>query len=190
MPIGDVSRWVSQFVNKFLRGTPNDIIQYDAEGYPQKVAPGWTSVFKTSDQSKNNDDALAADSALQFAMASGHTYVICGEAYYTCTANSDFKFSITGGQGSGSVKMAYLQHTSAAGTDNTYEYHLAVAASATYVASTTIAPATHTSGRLWFTVIITTTGDGTFGFNWAQETSHADSTTVKAGSYIEYKAVN
>lgn len=150
----------------------------------------WNSIWKTSEQTKNNDNALAADSELQFSMSANKDYIIKGEIFYRCTANSDFKFSITGGQGTGYLELGFEGHVHSSGTDNVSEYHVAPSASATYVASTAIAPTSHTSGYVRFTITVRTTGAGTFRFNWAQNTSHNDTTAVRAGSYLMYKQVN
>lgn len=146
---------------------------------------GWTTVFKQADQSKASDTVLAADTELLFSMAADTRYTFEAQIYvFSANATPDFKFRHSGPAAPAFVSISRNTRVIGSGVftsgfDDAY--------SAADV--TMISPATG-SGMvfLWGTILNGPTA-GPFNFQWAQNTSDVNITTVKAGSFIRWSKV-
>lgn len=170
---------------EFLKRVGNNIVSAAVSG-----SAAWTTIFKTADQSKTSDAVLAADNTLQFAMTINKTYIIRGHVFFDTAATPDFKFSITGADGTSRATLGRSIPGAAAGTDAITESTIVNAGSTTYVASTSMTGTGTTGGMVRFTIQAVAGANGTFAFNWSQDTSNASATKVLAGSFLEYRQVD
>jgi hypothetical protein len=142
---------------------------------------GWTVVKKNSDQSKTADTTLAADSALQFAVAANTSYAFRIHVLYNTGIAPDFKYDLDGP--ASPTAIAYIRnHFAAGGTA------VSTAGAAVFNTSTSVT-ATGAGGTAMVTIQGTLqngANSGTLSFRWAQDTSDAGATKVLKGSYIEY----
>lgn len=150
-------------------------------------ASAWTTVFKTSDESRSSTTTLANDSELTVALTTGHTYHIRG-VFYLSMANGTMgaRFASAYSSTSSSLSCQMLQQIAASSIVNTNTY--------------SISASTHFSGSggagsiagvttIQFDLRIVTTGSGTFAIQWAQNVSNGSNITCQAGSYLEWAQV-
>jgi hypothetical protein len=153
------------------------------------VSNPWTSIFKTADEDRISTTVLAADATLQFTATAAGIYVIKGELWAESTSNTpDFKFSVTGPVATGVYTNVYGSDDLNIDWQQRVE---AITASATYIASTSPTSA-GTPSRFYvqFRIRIVVGGSGgTIAVNFAQASSSATATKMKAGSNIEYRKV-
>lgn len=162
----------------------------------QKIGDGvtaWTSLayiggggyqaLKTANQTVQSNATLFTDSALQFSMAASGIYQITIRVFFDTTAAADFKFALTGPASPTAVRLLRKHIDPNALTS------LIVASEVAYTSSTAVAAGTGTTGGVVEFDMIVQNGvnAGTFGFQWAQNTSDASNTTVLAGSSLTYK---
>ena len=141
----------------------------------------WRTILKTSDQAKTSDSALAADSLLQFSMDAPKVYHVRGVIFFDTAATPDFKYQFSSPASCTLIRFE-MASCIAGGTPAESAIQTGVPGSTALVGSGT------TGGFLRFDCIVQTSAGnpGTFSFDWAQNTSNASATTVRAGSYIEY----
>lgn len=166
-----------------IAGSKN--VQAAIEGVAAVVdANGWTLVLKATDEQRTSTDTLAADSALKFAMAASTKYVFRARLFYSSSATPDFKWRHAGPASPTFLAIERRQIVPAATADS------AIALDTDYSAADIVAAAGDGSGWIEVAGVIhngATAGD--FSLQWAQNTSDAAATTVRAGSYIEYREV-
>lgn len=148
---------------------------------------GWTVVTKSADETRTTNTTLTADSALTFSMLANTKYRARGQVFYNSVTAADFKWSNSGPASPTLVRHSYISGRPVATPSfpgDTY---------GDYRGSTQMLNGAEDAGGggyIHFDYIIHNGSNaGTFDFNWAQDTSDAGNTTVRAGSYIEYKAV-
>lgn len=169
-------------------GTANQVLTVTS-GLPTWAAPpsgsgGFSIVKKTADENRANTTTLTNDAALTIALAAGTTYHIRGKIFLnTANATMDYKFALSYSGTTSSIicKRTYAAAGAVAGTDN--ENTLA---QNTIIGSTAVAATTTGIAYVEIDVTISTTTSGTFGFQWAQNTSNGSNLTVLKGSYLEY----
>lgn len=140
------------------------------------------SAYKTTDESRSSSVSVAADGALNVTIPSAGTYIFQAFIIYQTLQAAGFQagFSFSG---TTTASIYTINALSGGGTTDT--------GSARYVANVFGSPTNFTSGA-GTGVSITAFGEGSFvatstgtlRFNWAQQTSNATSTVVKAGSYL------
>lgn len=137
---------------------------------------GWTTVIKSADTTRNTNTTTSADPDLQFSLAASTTYAIRIVIKYRTSAAGDFKWGLSGPASPTEVYGGRIdENTGGSGTFEAYPSN-AIALGAAG-ARTLLIELTVENGA----------NAGTFTFDWAQNTSDAGPTTVKAGSYIEYR---
>lgn len=135
-------------------------------------------VRKGTSQNKQSDTTLATDSDLTVTLTASKTYAVRGRVWFDTPAAADFKYSIAFAGTTLYCKHTYYPAGSATGT---------TAIAATSPASATVLGTGTTAGLVEFDAIAVVDGSNrAFNFQWAQNTSTASNTTVRAGSYIEY----
>jgi hypothetical protein len=144
------------------------------------LSSGWTTVSKAADQTKTSDTTLANDTALSFSMLASTNYRIRGLVWFDTQDAPDFKYAFSG-PSSPTLVRGEVVSCIAGGTP----------AFATVVTSlpgsTALTGAGNNGGYLRFEFAFQNgTTAGTFAFQWAQNTSDAGGTRVRAGSYLEY----
>ncbi len=150
----------------------------------QLGANNFTLVQKTSDEIRTSTTTLAADSTIKFTMAANTMYAFRATIYFTGDAAPDFKFGHTGPAGSSFIVIHHRFTVPGAST-------LVVGALNAYN-TTGVAVAGTVGGNsclyLDGSIQNGATG-GDFQFLWAQNTSSANNSIVRAGSFIEYRTV-
>lgn len=145
----------------------------------------WTSLFKTIDESRNNN-TVTADSTLQFPMLANKKYTVRLTVFCTGETASDFRFQITGPSTPTDIEI-YRHSVAPNTTTGTFEVIEAYAGSPTTLACLT--------GQDAFIHIEATIQNGanagTFSFDWAQNTTQAgENAIVYAGSWMEYRQLD
>lgn len=138
----------------------------------------WNTVWKTADTTRNTNTTTSADPDLQFGMLASTTYAIRIVVKLRSTAAGDFKWGLSG---PASPTEVYGSDVAAAqfGNAQTFEAY-----------PTNLSLFGSAAGAKVLVIELTVENGanaGTFSFDWAQNTSDAGPTTVKAGSYIEYR---
>jgi hypothetical protein len=141
----------------------------------------WTTVRKAADTSRSANVTLAADPDLTFTMAANTRYSIRARIYFDTTAAADFKFRTSGPATPTLVRIA-RSHVVPGTTA------MVVAVDVAYSAADVALTGTGTTGGYIDidAVIVNGATAGAFQFLWAQNTSDAGATIVRAGSYLEW----
>lgn len=146
----------------------------------------WTTVVKTADESVQNN-TIQADDDLTFVMTASTKYMVRGKLWWTTPAAADFKYRFRSG---GSPTLFYVKHkntppAAVAETEQAIE-----SASPGTTISVLSASATEPGYIEFEAIVYKEAANGSFFVDWAQVTTTASNTTVKAGSYIEYMVVS
>jgi len=124
----------------------------------------WVTKLKAANESRTTDTALAVDASLSWTAAgAGESWLI--EMIFSYNeGGGDFKFDLAGLESKSYVY--WLDSTPAVATINTP------------------AVITAASGRIYIREIFTTSGAGSVGLEWAQNTSSGSATTVNSDSFL------
>jgi len=194
-------------LGKMASGTDGNLISYDTSGNPAAVATGtsaqvltsngagaaptfqaaaggsggWSTVFKTSDETINEDTTLTDDTDLQFSVDASSTYAFVSWLLVDSTALADIKHALSIPSG-------------AAGTYGQAGELMSNSLNSSYVGvsvTNSIVGSSSPAGTLNFYTIrgfvkIDTTS-GTVAFQWAQNFSTTENTILKEGSWISFK---
>jgi hypothetical protein len=149
------------------------------------IVTDWRPIVKLENETRNSDATLANDDELLFTMAAETKYAVRGRIFFDTAAAADFKFALTG-PASPTLVRILRKHV-----DPNALTTLIIASEVAYTASTAVAGGTGTTGGWVEFDAIIHNGDNedTFAFQWAQNTSNAGDTIVRAGSYLEYRAI-
>jgi hypothetical protein len=146
-------------------------------------AENWTILVKTADTTRTANTTITADPTLTFTLAAATKYKLRMRVWFDTTAAGDFKYRHTGSATPAVVRIQ-RNHTLPAGTT------FVIAVDAAFSAADVAMAGTGTNGGyIEWNGIIHNTNAGTFAFAWAQNTSDAGNTIVRAGSYLEYTTV-
>lgn len=140
------------------------------------------SAYKTSDESRASTTTVTQDGALNVTIPSTGTYIFQAFIVYQTLQAAGFQAGFTF-SGTTTASLYSINALSGGGTTDT--------GSARYVANAFGSPTNFTSGAGAGVSIVAfgegsfvATTTGTLRFNWAQQTSNATATVVKAGSYL------
>ncbi len=140
-------------------------------------------IFKTESETKTTDTTLAADEELRFRIEAKQTVSLRLAVVFDTTSNADFKFGMRGPSSPTLVRIGYQ-------VIDAGETTVEIARNEDFTTTTTL---TTTGGSVGFMighgVIQNGSTAGEVSFQWAQGTSHADSTIVRLGSVIEYAQI-
>jgi len=138
---------------------------------------GFDTVYKTADETINNDSTLTDDTDLQFSVDANASYAMICLFMYAADAIPDFKYAYSVPAGiTGNIMDGYFnsQNTSAVVR--------------TWATSRSPIDSSGNVRALFNTGCLNIEGTaGTIAFQWAQNTSNAGNTTLKEGSYIMFK---
>ena len=143
---------------------------------------GPTIITKPTDTTRNSTTAPVADPALQLSLVANTRNVITLFVWYTSDSTPDFRWATTNSATTTSSRANCISSTFGGAVSS------AVNSTSAAIPSQSVTGTTGT-GMLECTIVIQTTSTGVFAFNWAQDTSNAADTTVKAGSYISYTSL-
>lgn len=151
----------------------------------------WNIVTKLTTTSRTNN-TLTADPDLVIPMSASKIYLVRGMIVYTAAATPDLKYdwsfadNVTASDGINTIYSA--SQGPAASTPYTIRYESKGDSDADQAIS-----GNDTTTFAWLGVhfvVSTNTNANTLTFRWAQNTTNATATTVRAGSYLEYRAIN
>lgn len=139
----------------------------------------WQIVRKGTDTTRNNNTTESADPDLTFNMLANTTYDIRVVIKYRSTVTADFKYGLTGPASPTEVYGGRIDENG--GGSGTFE--------GTGYLTGAFASSMNDGARVLLIELTVENGAnaGAFAVAWAQNTTHAGPTTVKAGSYIEYR---
>jgi hypothetical protein len=168
-----------------LATVQTDITTLQGRATALEAVARWTLVQKTVTQTKISTSTLAVDSVLKFTMAASTKYVFRAKVFIETNTTPDFKWRHAGPASPTRVTIKRSAIVPAA----TALSNIAID-SAYSAADITMLAASGTLGWLEFEGVIENgLNAGDFEFQWAQNTSDASTTSVLAGSYLEYRAV-
>lgn len=143
----------------------------------------WATVFKTADQTKNSDAAYADDSQLVIALDASSKYIIRGFLLYNTGATPDIKWRTTTPTSPDFYALRRQQVVGGASSIT------GIAIDSATFADGPMTGAGGSGTQEFHCVLHTGAASGNFAIQWAQNTSNSADTTMKAGSYLEYKKV-
>jgi hypothetical protein len=132
-------------------------------------------IIKPSDEPRTSTTTLANDSALTLTtMVASATYDFYGHIVYSCAASG----------GTPGMKTNFTAPSGATMTNFCFILNGSIGISANGTVNG-VSPGSTSSQYMGFrgTLVMSTT-TGAFTFQWAQNTSSASATTIKAGSYL------
>lgn len=142
---------------------------------------GWLTLSKAADEARLSNTVLTNDTTLQFQMLASVNYRIRGKVFFDTTATADIKYALAA-PASPTLVRGVRTHCIAGGTPAEL-----AAVDVAAVGSTSLAGAGTTGGYISFDFLWQNgVNAGIWSFQWAQDTTDAANTTVRAGSYIEY----
>lgn len=166
-----------------LTGTEGQTIQFNSSNIPAPVTVP-IGREKTVDETINSDAVLGNDAALTYALAANTRYRVELKVDYNTTINAGYQWDLTG-PGSLTRLEGLVEDWLAGAAD-----FVKTAVDGTYPTGGGGATA-NTNGFVRATLILHTgASSGTLAFRWAQNTSHADSTTTRAGSVLRVTKLN
>lgn len=149
---------------------------------------GWTVVTKTADETISSDSTLSNDSTLLFTVAANTKYRFRSHVMFRTGATPDFKWQVTS-PASPTLDRVHRISAAALGTPVTQRVLSFTNLGVVSELGTAAAGADDGGFVQLEGVLHNGANSGSVAFQWAQDTSDASNTTVLAGSYVEYKAV-
>ena len=148
----------------------------------------WQTLMKTADTTKTSNTTFGADATLQFAMAATTNYSIRCQLYFGSTsATPQFKWEMTGPAGATTIDGAH-EGIPEGDTTNIWADVGVNTAASTSNAVTQATPAAGDGSETLNVEWQNGTTAGTWALNWAQNTTSATATALRAGSYCDYVA--
>lgn len=157
----------------------------DQSGTIPLLENAFTIVPKIADLARTNNVTLANDNHLVAALAIG-TYRIQVFAVFDVASQTDVKIA-TAFSGTATHISTYRKSMIAAATAGTDVFTESIATG--LLASTSLAGTGSGIVIVEVDAVIVVTVAGTWGFQWAQDTTGAQACTLKAGSYLQYMKV-
>lgn len=161
-----------------------DALSDIVKGSVSAFVASWTRIKKASDTTRSSNTTLSADPDLQFSMAASTKYAFRARVFFDTNATADFKWRHVGPASPTLVRIHRV-------TVNPNATAFSANATDTAFSAADIA---HTGtgtngGYIEIEGVVHNGGNAdTFSFQWAQNTS-SGSTSVLAGSYLEYMVV-
>lgn len=141
----------------------------------------WTTKVKLTDETLTNDNSLNNDADLQFTTSANTNYLVRALIVFESNATPDFQWAIAH---SGTTTQAFATSWRIRNSDTVFTNIAGLNAPATGNPLTTN---TVDVNFVWIHYFLRVGGSGgTVNFQWAQNTSDANNTIVRAGSYFEY----
>lgn len=159
----------------------NPIIGSELNSHGQRLIElPWHIEVKHSDTTRTSTATLAADDDLQFSMKVSGRYIFRAAVWFDTSAAADFKYQFLGPSVTSLVR---IQHTYVvpSGTAYTVATDTALSTVTSPVSGATTGGFLQVHGN-----VRNSTTAGLLVLQWAQNTSDASSTSVLAGSYVEW----
>lgn len=152
----------------------------------------WIPITKLTTTSRASTTSLAADPDLVIPLINARTYLVRGVIVFTAAATPDLKYdwdyssNVAAAEGYNAIYSA--SHGPAASTPFVIRFQSQGDSEADQAIS-----GNDTTTYGWivvgFTIDTHATNSTNLSFRWAQNTSNATATTVRRGSYLEYKRI-
>lgn len=143
------------------------------------IAP--IGAYKTSDETVSSNATVQNDDELFVTVSANKVYAVLWWTAWTCAnTTSDFRQDFDGPTGATMVRTFYAQGTSASGNEGTVLTNLNTAMGT----DDTRGGISGTLTGFGAGLLTMSSTAGTFRMRWAQSTSDASNTTVKAGSWM------
>lgn len=154
-----------------------------AVGFVQNGVALWSTVVKTADETRTANTTLADDAQLTFPMLANTKYAFRARLHVQSVDAADFDWRHTGPASPTLVHIARVHQIGATvghvpGIDSAYSA-ADIAVTGTWTLCEVIIDGTIHNGA----------NAGDFRIQWAQSVSDAGNTTVRAGSYIDFRAL-
>ncbi len=161
--------------------TPNKLFFTDDAGtdFDLTAGGGFSTVYKTADETITNDSTLTDDADLQFSPDINSVYAINLLIQRSTSNTPDFKYAFSIPTGSVNTD----QYTNGAWSSTGFPTRSWNSATTVTLSS---APAFMTISG----ILQTGSNTGTFAFQWAQATSDAANTTLEIGSWMMFKKLS
>ena len=152
---------------------------WDSEPAQGGGAEGFSTKFKTIDEIINNDNVLTDDTDLQFEAEANGVYAIKLFIFYTIPSAADLQYTFVAPSGALGKFISDAAWSPAASRNTSSLLDKIVVTTSNKVETTTV----YVSLRMGGTA-------GTFAFQWAQNSSQSDDTTLFKGSWMDFKKLN
>jgi hypothetical protein len=167
-----------------MSGTREENIR-SAKLREEVVTSMWVLLVKTADEIKRSNVTLSADAAIKFLMFAGRSYQFRAKIFFDSNSAADFKWRHSGPSSPSLVRV--MRRNYACGDTAISDEAVDVAYSS---ADIVLDGAGSTGGYIEICGIIANgSTEGSFEFQWAQNSSHASDSTVLKGSFIEYREI-
>lgn len=172
-------------VRQAMRDLAYTLQQMHKQLLPAAITPTWSMIFKTADETRNNNAVVADDSMLLVPMLANTRYSIRGTIIGTTLLTPDFKYRHNG---PAAPIQVHVERTHRVGGGPSFA--TLTGDDAYSAADIPMISAADGSFGIWLDVMVNNGANaGNFAFQWAQNTSDPGNTTVWAGSYLEYRIV-
>ncbi len=142
---------------------------------------GFTTVYKSADETTNNDVTLTDDSHLTFAVDANSNYVVIMQLWWIGDSTADMKFAVTLPSGASGFQIDSFYEAKGSSSYDAIDI-LTVRTGAMDVTTTT--PNTQIYN------VKTDSTAGSFTIQWAQGSQVVADTTLQEGSFLMYKKLN
>jgi hypothetical protein len=149
-----------------------------------------TYVIKGSDQSVTSSTTNVNDTGLLVSVAASATYLITGMLLYSAHSSADIKLGWSGPSGATFDWIIHAQTTGTGGlaTAGMVVDRQSIGNSAFPLGGFGAENTTLMTAPLWGRLVTSATA-GTFQLNWAQQTSNATASIMRAGSWLRLDRV-
>lgn len=159
-----------------------------ADAAATAVASGWTTVTKTADETITSDSTLSDDATLKFSVSANTKYRFRFNVFFKTGATADFKYALTG-PASPTILAVRMSVCAAFGSVVNYRSMGQYSDTAQSLLGSPASAVNEGGFVILEGVLHNGANAGTVAFQWAQDTSDAGSTSVLAGSTLEWKQV-
>lgn len=159
-----------------------------ADAAATAVASGWTTVTKTADETITSDSTLSDDATLKFSVSANTKYRFRFNVFFKTGATADFKYALTG-PASPTILAVRMSVCAAFGSVVNYRPMGQYSDTAQSLLGSPASAVNEGGFVILEGVLHNGANAGTVAFQWAQDTSDAGSTSVLAGSTLEWKQV-
>lgn len=157
-----------------------DVVSNTWDSEPaQGGVTGFSTKFKTSDETINNDNTLTDDVDIQFEAEANGVYAIKVYLFLKSGANADFAYTFAAPSGASAewINSGSWHPTNARGTDNLLD-------------KTTLQTNNNIQTTPVYVMLKMGPTPGTFAFQWAQNSNSGNNTTLLKGTWMSFKKLN
>lgn len=145
--------------------------------------------WKAGDTTRASSTTTSADPDLTLNVEAGARYKLTGALFYGARSDTDLKFGWSAPAGAVLTWHGHCQATATSGTTGDAIYDVQSISTTAYAPGGAAADNTTIMVVLLHGELVVGGSAGTFSLNWAQNTSNATGTVLKANSHITLKRV-